>query len=416
MRERRTAALAVRALAPATGDRGIGRAALGPTLVADRHPLPSAAALPVSEPPAADANRLHALTGLRIFAALAVYFSHVGPPAAAPRFVSTAFNSGYYGVTFFFVLSGFVLAINYFDTIRRPTRRAVWSYGVARFARVYPLYILVLVYLLARLSQSGAPLGSWPEHVLALQAWDPDLRVAYAYNGPAWTIGVEVFLYATFPLLVLVLARLDRGLRALMATVGVIVVVMVVIAVVFTITGLSDLPRDDPSSAHRWLYRTPLFRLGDFALGILAARLFLRLRDGEHRLRLGSSLIAVALVATMLFATRAALLYSAASWDVAYALPAFALLLGLALAPGNLVARFLSIPVIVLFGEASYAFYLVHVPMLTLLGKSGWATIVTPMTIAIQVFQLGIVLALAVGLHVLVEKPARSWLRRVLVS
>jgi peptidoglycan/LPS O-acetylase OafA/YrhL len=383
-------------------------------LDADQHPVPSATALPVSEPPASDANRLHALTGLRIVAALAVYFSHVGPPVGAPSFLATAIGSGYYGVTFFFVLSGFVLAINYFDSMRRPTGRTLWSYGVARFARIYPLYVLVLAYLLARASESGSPLDGWLEHVLALQAWDPDVAVAYGYNGPAWTIGVEVFLYAAFPVMVLVLARLDRGIRALLVAAGAIAAVMIMIAIAFTIAGLNDLPREDPSSAHRWLYRTPLFRLGDFALGILAARLYLRLRVGERRGRLGNALIAIALVATVAFATSAELQYSAASWDVGYALPAFTLLLGLALAPRSLVSRVLSLPVIILLGEASYAFYLVHLPMLAVLGKSGWETIVTPVTITVQVLQLGIVLALAVGLHVLIEKPARAWLRRTL--
>jgi peptidoglycan/LPS O-acetylase OafA/YrhL len=377
---------------------------------------PSVPVLPVSEPPASDRNHLHALTGLRIFAAVAVYFSHLDPPAGAAPSVATGLASGYYGVTFFFTLSGFVLAINYFDALKRATARGLWSYGVARIARVYPLYLLVLLYVIARTSQSGDPLGSgWIVHVLALQAWSPDLYVAYSYNLPAWSIGVEIFLYAALPLLIPAIARLDRGLGWLMVTAAVVATVMVVVAIVFTTAGLNDLSWAAPSSAHRWLYRNPLFRLGDFALGILAARLFLRLRLREHRELLGGALIFLALSATLLFATRPAFFHSAASWDVGYAVPAFALLLGLALAPGNVVARILALPVIVLFGEASYAFYLVHAPALITMGADAWANEVSALTVAIQVFQLAIIMALAVGLHIVVEKPARTWLRRVLM-
>jgi peptidoglycan/LPS O-acetylase OafA/YrhL len=220
-----------------------------------------------------------------------------------------------------------------------------------------------------------------------------------------------LFLYATFPALVLVVARFDRGVGSLLVVTAVVAATMTMIALLFDLAGLGDLGRGDPNSAHRWLYRSPLFRVGDFALGILSARLYLRLRYWSRSERLGGILIMVALVATAALATNSSLLFSAGSWDVGYAIPAFALLLGLALAPRHRVSRFLAIPVVVLLGESSYAFYLVHMPILGSLGASGWGVQFNPMTATIQVFHLGIVLALAVGLHQLVEIPARSWLR-----
>lgn len=74
----------------------------------------------------------------------------------------------------------------------------------------------------------------------------------------------------------------------------------------------------------------------------------------------------------------------------------------------------MSVPLIVLFGEASYAFYLVHQQVLTMLYASGWTREVSPATVAMQVFNLVIILALSLGLHLLVEKPARTWIKRSL--
>lgn len=116
------------------------------------------------------APRLPALTGLRIFAALAVYGSHIGSPAGVPNAIGTFFSSGYCGVTIFFVLSGFVLAINYFDGFRRPTARGTYNYFVARFARVYPLYVLVIFFFVVRQHTLGESVDSWWRSALAIQA------------------------------------------------------------------------------------------------------------------------------------------------------------------------------------------------------------------------------------------------------
>ena len=364
--------------------------------------------------PEATRNRLDALTGLRIFAALAVYFSHLTSPAPATAGLTTLMSSGYYGVTFFFVLSGFVLALNYFDGLRRPSVRGIWSFGVALIARVYPLYLLVLLYVFAQRTTAGVPLDGWLEHVLAVQTWDPNLAMAYNYNAPGWSIGVEFFLYATLPLLVPLIARMDRSVRRLAIVAGVVIAVMVALTIWFSATGRGALPWPDPGSAHRWLYRTPLLRMGDFVLGIVAARLYLRLRDRASIGLLGGALIVGALLFTGYLASSRSQLYSVPSWDLSYAVPAFALVLGLAVAPRNLVSRFMSIPAIVLLGEASYAFYLIHGPMIHILGAGNWKAGVTPATLFLEAVYLGIILAMAVGLHMLFERPARLLIRRSL--
>lgn len=359
------------------------------------------------------APRLPALTGIRIFAALAVYGSHIGAPARVPNAIGTFFSSGYCGVTIFFVLSGFVLAINYFDDFRRPGLRGTYNYFVARFARIYPLYILVIFFFVVRQHALGESIDGWWRSALALQAWDPDLSHTYAFDPPAWSLSVEFFLYACFPLLVPLIAKLRRPPTVLLAAAGV-AVAMAALAAWFVYTGRGDLIWTDPGSAHRWLYRTPLTRLGDFALGILAARLYFQTRERKSVGRLGLPLVLGATVVTIGLMSWPELIFTPWSWDLAYGVPAAIFIFGLAVAPLSWPARFLSLPFIVLLGEASYAFYLVHDPAIGFLGAGTWDAGISISVIVYEALALGAIIALAVGLHVTVERPARTYIRRAL--
>jgi peptidoglycan/LPS O-acetylase OafA/YrhL len=324
-------------------------------------------------------------------------------------------ESGYMGVTLFFTLSGFVLAVNYFEALRHVNGRKLGQYAVARLARIYPLYVLVVVYMIDRQHAFGESLNGWWEHVLAIQAWSPSVYQAYSFDAPSWSVSVEFFLYACFPLLVLALARL-RTLRATLTAAGVVTLAMAALTTWFVVTGRGNLSWADPESAHRWLYVTPLTRLGDFTLGILAARLYAQTRGHVRLAQIGGPLACVAGLVIVVLMAWPSNLYSAWSWDLAYALPAAVLIFGLAAAPLSRLARMLSIPIVVLLGEASYAFYLVHMPALSYFDAGRWAVATSPTTILYEALTLGAILCLAVGLHVMVERPARLYIRRLFGS
>lgn len=356
-------------------------------------------------------RRIPSLTGLRIFAALAVYLSHIGAPHNSPTLVATFFNSGYSGVTLFFVLSGFVLALNYTDEFRPMRLRSTYNFFVGRFARIYPVYIAVLLFIVVQYHATGVSIDGWWRNGLAIQAWWPDLAVAYSFDAPAWSLSVEFFLYACFPFLIPLLGRLRRP-RTLLITAAAIAAAMLALAAIFVITGDSALPREDPSSAHRWLYRTPLTRLGDFALGIVAAQLFFATRGNGMLPRVGGKIAAGAAAVFIGVMAWPAMFSSAWSWDVAYAIPAVVLIFALAVAPRSLPARFLSLPALVLLGEASYAFYLVHQPAISYFDGGGWMLNSAPTIVINEIFVLAAILALAIGVHTGLERPARRYLRR----
>jgi peptidoglycan/LPS O-acetylase OafA/YrhL len=217
-------------------------------------------------------EHLNSLTGLRFFAAFFVYLNHHPGPAFLPSWLTTFFTSGYNAVTIFFVLSGFVIGLNYFDSISKPSRGELVRCFAARFARVYPLYLVVVLYVWLL---SGAPHDSnLIAHLLAIQTWSPNLGIAYGYVSPGWSISVEFFFYASFPLIAIVLSCAQGRERVLWSLAAAVTVSLFLLALYFVLVGRGGLAWEDPDSAHRWLYRTPATRLGDFALGVIGALLY----------------------------------------------------------------------------------------------------------------------------------------------
>jgi peptidoglycan/LPS O-acetylase OafA/YrhL len=356
--------------------------------------------------------KIDALTGLRLLPAVAVVLSHLQPPRSAGPLAQALLSAGYAGVTVFFVLSGFVLAHNYFERFASGFSPRLWqSYFVARLARVYPLYFLMLVWM--SLPDFWKPDAGrtrlWWQHALALQAWSGNLSEVYTYNRPAWSVGVEFFLYACFPLLVPLLVPATRTARRTLLSLAAVLLLMAVTLGYFVLQGYGELPWEDARSAHRWLYRNPACRLGDFLLGLLVARL-VALRVGVSR-RGTPWLLAAAggtIVALMAWPSHT---FSAPSWDFSYALPASALIFALASAPESLCARAFASRPMLLLGEASYALYLCFHYLLRHLKPSG---IPESEWLASTVCTLALLLAVAVGLHVAIERPCRELLRALL--
>lgn len=355
-----------------------------------------------------ESTRVDALTGLRLFAALLVILSHFAPVPDAPATLNVFFASGYNGVTLFFVLSGFVLAWNY-SAMEKPSRVATWNFFVARLARVYPLYLAALTFVLV---MSHWPWSDWRligVHAVALQTWLPRLDHAIALNGPGWSIGVEFFLYACFPGLILLLGKL-RSARWLCAIGGMALVGLGAVTALFSWTSLADLPWDSPQSAHRWLYRMPLTRIPDFVIGACLARLV----QGMHTpraLRPAAHVQWLSILAFGVLMAWSPLQYSAWSWDFAYLIPSAALIWALASNPRTRIARVLASPAFVSGGEISYSAYLFHVTLIGLV-IAQVQPVTAPLWAVSLIATLAVVTLVSGGAHHLLEKPAQRLLRK----
>lgn len=295
--------------------------------------------------PKAENHLIKPLTSIRFFAALAVVIFHSGASFVSvnphvPSPLKTLLLNGYVGVTFFFVLSGFILQLTYRGRI--TGLGPVKKFGIARFARLYPAYALAVLAMAPFVTVKGW--GDVPQFLL-LQSWIPYGALGWStWNMPTWTLSVELFFYLCFPLLSRAVSA--AGTRWLAG--------LILVLLCFDAITASSAVVDNAKVAFGWMHWTPipLLRLPEFVIGICAAELSKR----RIRLPIPSWILAVVLVAGLClsgnphmsaFATAmAVLLISAVAGD-----------------HGSRFAKALSARWLVLLGGASYSLYLMHQPV-----------------------------------------------------
>ena len=342
---------------------------------------------------------LPALTSIRFLAAVCVALSHyteLGLLNLSPSFIRFV-DGGRPAVSFFFVLSGFILTYTYAGALGNG---GVRRFYVARFARIYPTALLslliasgVTVYLLrgnhndllldwyALKSNIGLPLAaSFVCQVLVLIAWFPFATINQPWNSPAWSISCEAFFYALFPMLIKRLT--GKKLR----TIGWICVSAWILQGIWIFV----VRRYVPSNRGGFIIsQFPVTHLFEFVLGISTAIAFNVIRQAVvDRHRIGIFFICGALLGIGLLAGIQPI-------RPAYFLesPFFAILiLGIAIIERPVVS-ILNRHWVILLGEASFSLYLIHVPLAhvaTILGfdrTNGWIALLVVIGASIVVFK-----------------------------
>ena len=350
--------------------------------------------------------RLDTLTGMRFIAALPIVFLHVGSNFVGPASLRAAFGYGYIGVSFFFVLSGFVLT---WSTTEIPAQRFWWL----RFARIWPVQALVAALAFAFLAQGRPP--DWPGRaadLLLVQSWWPSSDVYFGGNGVSWSLSCEAFFYLLFPALAIGVRRLDR--RGLAAAGTVVLAMLAIAPAVGEWWGLSQ-------DTKYWLFFIlPGYRLLEFALGMILARAVqCGLRVPHPKLAAAISAIGLAgLVSALVWASSNYGWNPSRPWVAMLALPVFASLVVTG-ATADIVgaASWLTSRPLQWLGATSFALYLVHQPLFRLTHMWGWWPVRQDL-VGLATFATFLALALAAAglLHHLVEKPIERRLRAMPVG
>jgi peptidoglycan/LPS O-acetylase OafA/YrhL len=364
---------------------------------------------------------LYPLTALRFFAAVAVVMCHrvrTGPDDWLPYE-----RHGAAGVTFFFLLSGFILAYTYHDRLlgRRPG--AVRDFYVARAARILPAYLLAFALAVWTCAEGRALLSGrfgaalWPAvtHLTLTQAFVPKMSHYFGFNAPAWSLSCECFFYLTFPLLLLGLATGPRWRRA-----AVFALASAACAAVLGAYLWGPYPPAAAPETWLWLvYVCPLTRLFDFACGVGLGVLFVRVSPavgpaGGRAFWLWG--VAEAGAVGLLWASLHFCPLSPGAGGAppatlplltgqGYYVPAFAALVWVGAVGRGPLSRLLTWSPLVYLGELSYGVYICHVPVIRLVALQ----LTAPAAISAVAGAAALGVA-ALSFHFW-ETPVRRWVR-----
>jgi peptidoglycan/LPS O-acetylase OafA/YrhL len=303
-------------------------------------------------------SRLNALTGLRCFAAINIVLFHFSNPKWFGP-LAPVVNAGYASVSFFILLSGFVLAYNYADKARAGTLdpRRFWE---ARFTRLYPIYLLSLI-----MSWRNIP-GEYAHHShpmfwtgmvlspLLLQGWIPE--IATFLNTPAWTMSAESFYYVLFPWLAK--GKKAERVQPYLAKMAVVWFLGMVPGALYIAFNPDGIPHPDRWSYGPWLQAlkyTPIPHLASFVFGVMLANLDAVIgRSNRLRLFLGiGGFVGIFGILVLGPIVPYAIIHDG------LLMPLFGCII-LGLAGNNPLAYALGWRPLVFVGEASYCLYLLH--------------------------------------------------------
>jgi peptidoglycan/LPS O-acetylase OafA/YrhL len=353
---------------------------------------------------------LPALTGIRCFAALNLVFFHFSDPKSFGPF-GPIVNGGYISVSFFLLLSGFILTYNYADRAQRGalTARSFWS---ARFSRLYPVYIFSLLLSVSMLMQElrahtraefGLGVVLTP---LLLQGWHPNLT--NFWNTPAWTMSTEAFFYLLFPWLIT--RRRPRGAR----TIVLILLGMWVCGLILPSLYIHFNPDGDPHpdrySTGIWMRAIkfmPIQHLPSFLFGMALGFLNEKIDPDDRRRLVGGIVAFAALYWILCVGDRLPYVFM----HDGLLMPLFAGVI-LCLAGRNPVARFFGLLPFIAIGEASYCLYLLHFNLWTLLHDDTHFMEHSGLVVFDPWISYLILIAAALLTKRFIERPGRSWIMR----
>jgi peptidoglycan/LPS O-acetylase OafA/YrhL len=318
--------------------------------------------LSAPEKTAPERIKLDSLTALRFFAAAMVVVSHAACLfhfMNKPAIIDLPLAQG---VSFFFVLSGFILTYNYPELSGIKAAAKFWR---ARLARVWPAHAFALllgifVFDLKPLTLTGVPLyQNILAHFAMVHGWILQEIYFFSINPPSWSISTEFAFYLLFPLLIW---KQKTNWWAKL-----IVAAMVVVG--FMAYG-SDTTHHG-FSVRALMYINPLVRVFEFVLGMSCATLWMKFRNKEMSpdvitaLEVGCIALIAAYIGNISHVIEPLkarhfgamlqywLLYDGNCF-------AFAALIFLCALQKGHVAKLLSNKVCVYLGEISYSIYLLH--------------------------------------------------------
>jgi len=374
---------------------------------------------------ASSRHRILPLTSARFIAALLIVLMHTsGSPLGFAFTTETKFMLGA-GVSFFFVLSGFIITYTYGQLNNRTEVLDFWG---ARVARIWPTHALTFLLCIALIPASEWALGQPPllpalANITLSHAAVPVPSYYFSFNSPSWSISTEAFFYLLYPLAILGF-QWKPWVPFAAAVLGIATTISLSLGLGLPSFGAETLSQ---ATSHGMVSISPLTCFLEFTCGMYAAAAWplLKRRLTMSRMRftvLEIAAITLAAVSVIGFqalgaALEARLVPDAVTLWVRFHASAVCLgLLVMVLAlEGGYITKALSWRPLVILGEISFATYMLHQLAIRTMLARGWHMAEGNNAVMFALFTL-LITALSYATWIAVEKPSRQFLNRRLRS
>lgn len=295
-------------------------------------------------------KKTQSLTFFRFVAALIVINFHFGKNLTQ---WSPIFLAGSHMVTFFFVLSGFVMITRYHDG--NMIKRVYWY---NRFLRIAPAYYLALA-ICACLTVNDFSI-SLALSFLFIQSWVPPYPLSI--NSSAWSLSVEFFFYASFPFIVNFINKWKMPGRECFW----------IAFILWMITQWVELWAINtnryagyPSISHDLIYYHPLSHICSFLIGIAAGKIYYESKETE---KISSFIFAtlILLIIVCIINNQGIIqanLRILLPFESSFLAPIFGILIYLIPKLPNSITNKLNSKFLILLGDSSYEMYIFQMPI-----------------------------------------------------
>lgn len=292
-------------------------------------------------------KNLQGITIFRFVAAFYVFIFHLNLrfPIEFPNILNKFIGNGAAGMTFFFVLSGFVMAWSSKSGIRK-------HYFKARFLRIYPAYLLmgaISLPLILDIELYKIP----PSLILfttGMQSFIPSSFSLWNFGG-SWSVSTELFFYMVFPFLYPIIKKHPIASLVLSYTIS-----SLIVPFAYIIGGDSAFP---------YYYVSPVHRLPEFVAGVSIGVLY-----SAGRLKINSAMIKISLsILSLLLLLFVSTFHNSGYMNCNFSTVLATIIFVLVMANTNIKSSLLTSPLIYL-GKISYSFYLMQIPLLMYVEKN----------------------------------------------
>lgn len=353
--------------------------------------------------------QLDQITFTRFIAALTVVFFHYGQsvfPANIP-FLFENITAGPIAVGYFYVLSGFIMAIAYYQPQHdKQIAISKKKYWIARFARIYPVYLLALLIIVAAKFKTLA--DNWetlPLHLLLLQSWIPGYPITL--NTPGWSLSVEAFFYLCFPFLLIWIYK--RGTKSM----TLFCLLLWIATQVILLSALNSEAYAPKTHLHDFIYYNPLMHLSSFIMGMLCG-IYYKNSEKNKWVKNNSFWLGLSFALLFLLIWARPHLEQFLDFKLAFTngllAPAFLLIIVLLGKNRGAITKHFSHAWLILLGEASYSLYILQKPIHGLYDKIITPRIPLPEFIHFYIFLI-LLIIISILSYLYFEKPMRKMIR-----